>query len=136
MGTKNIHIHCERVLANGGQLHMHRWTKILLKNHKPQSKAGKTLLWALRVLSLMALLYLVALRYPQIFFSYQYTKHGLTVYSHQPIPTAIEQRLNEVYEIISKNEIYDPTLKARIFVCNSLGWYRLFFSTLGAYITP
>jgi len=108
---------------------MHRWIKFFLKNHKPQSKAGKTLLWTLRVLSLMALLYLVSLLYPQIFFSYQYTKHGLTVYSHQPISTAVEQRLDEVYEIISKNEIYDPTLKARIFVCNSLGWYRLFFPT-------
>ncbi len=108
---------------------MGRWTEFLLKKHRPKSKVGKTLLWTLRVIFLFALLYLVPLLYPQIFFSHQYTKYGLTVYSHQPIPTAVEQRLNEVYEIIGKNEIYDPTLKARIFVCNSLAWYRLFFPT-------
>ncbi len=101
----------------------------LLKNRKPQSIGGKTLLWTCRILSLMALLYLVPLLYPQVFFSHQFTKHGFTVYSHQPIPPTVEQRLDEVYEIIRNTEIYDPTVKARIFACNSLGWYRLFYPT-------
>lgn len=63
--------------------------------------------------------------FPEPFFPYRVTYKHLTLYSRTPLPAKIESLLQRTDEHLSRSELYNPNLDARIFVCDSdrLFWF-------------
>ena len=77
----------------------------------------------------MVLVCLLVLSIPEPFFPYRVTYKHLTLYSRSELPKSALGILQRTDSLLSRSELYDPKLEARIFVCDS---YRLFWIyTLG-----
>jgi hypothetical protein len=72
-------------------------------------------------------IYFGLLRIPQSLFSYHYEFKNFKVYSDREIPKEIDIVLVDVLKRISKSELYEPTEKYAIFICNS-GWRLALFT--------
>jgi hypothetical protein len=80
------------------------------------------------VFSILALLgiYVALLAFPYPMFSYAASYRNITVYSDRPIPAAINPVLHTVENRLDKSPLNDPSLRHRVFICNSNRLFALF----------
>lgn len=97
------------------------------KHAKPRTRFGKYARISNRALTVVALLYLALLAFPQVLFGYSVNAKGVTVYSRAPLPPETTTRIDEAMELVSRSELAVPGQTERIFLCNKPWLYRLFY---------
>ena len=97
-----------------------------LQRAQPRTRLGKYARISNRALTVVALLYLALLAFPQVLFGYSVSTKDVTVYSRTRLPPETTTRIEEAMELVSQSELAVPGRTERIFVCNQPWLYRLF----------
>jgi len=79
-----------------------------------------------RALTIVCLLYLGLLCFPQVMFGYNVTEKGVTVYSRAPLPPEATARIDEAVALAGRSELAVPGRTERIFVCGNPWLFRIF----------
>ena len=79
-----------------------------------------------RALTIVLLLYLGLLCFPQVLFGYNVTEKGVTVYSRAPLPEETAARIDEAIALVGQSELTVPRRAERIFVCGNPWLFRIF----------
>jgi hypothetical protein len=96
------------------------------KRNKPQTRLGRYARTSERALTIISLLYLALLCFPQPLFAHSVSAHGVTVYSRAPLPPETTERIDEAMKLVNDSELAVPGRTERIFICNTSWLYRLF----------
>lgn len=92
---------------------------------RAQSPLRRRLRWAKRVLLALGGLYLLCLCFPQPLFAHQLNDGRITLYSTEPIPEgAGRAALARAETLLSQSELFDPSARFRVFLCNRPGLFR------------
>jgi hypothetical protein len=104
----------------------------------PKTRLGRHLRRAERVLTVLALLYVGLLVFPQVLFAHSVTAEGITVYSRTPLPAEAGECLKRAAALVQKSELAVPGRPERVFVCNSQWLFQFFKPRAGgfAYSVP
>lgn len=86
----------------------------------------KTILFIICILIDLAVLYALALSYPQPFFHYRAQYQNLTLHSDKPLPAISMDLLKETQTRLLKSAIYDPKTPYNIFICHNLNRFTFF----------
>jgi hypothetical protein len=97
------------------------------KRAKPRTRLGKFAHVSDRALTLVALLYLALLAFPQVLFAYNVKAKGVTVYSRTPLPPETTSRIDDALDLVGRSELAVSGRTERIFICNNPWLYRLFY---------
>lgn len=87
---------------------------------------NKKLRMANNVLSIVALLYLAIVTYPNLFFEHSFKYKNYTIYATTPIDSNIEAVINETETKLLASEIYDKKMHHDIYICNDEKLYTFF----------
>ena len=93
---------------------------------KPKTRIGLYLRRSERVLSIVGLLYLGLLIYPQILFAHSVTVGDITLYSRSPLPPEAAQSAVQAAALIERSELAVAGRRERVFICDAPWVYRLF----------
>ena len=98
-----------------------------IKRKKPQTKIGRIALKFERAVSVILLLYLGVMFYPQPLFGHQLEHEGITLYSTEPIPLERGKALlSQIRSKIRVSELHKEKQAFQIFLCNSKPLYTFF----------
>ena len=70
--------------------------------------------------------YISVSAFPEPFFPYRATYKHLTLYSRTELPSNVGSLLQQTDALLSRSELYNPNLDARIFVCDNYGAFWFF----------
>jgi hypothetical protein len=94
-----------------------------------QTRKIRIILFAICILIDLAVLYALALSYPQPFFHYRVQYQNLTLYSDKPLPAISTGLLKKAQTRLLKSTIYDPKTPYQIFICHDLNRFTFFANT-------
>lgn len=101
-----------------------------IKSKKPKTKAGRVARRCKHFVSVILLLYLGVMFYPQPLFGHQLEHEGITLYSTDPIPTERGKALlSQIRSKIRFSKLHNERQEFQIFLCNGKPLYT-FFSPL------
>jgi hypothetical protein len=96
------------------------------RRRKPTTRLGRYARSSERVLSVVTVLYVALICFPQPLFAYNVSENGVTVYSRTPLPVETTTRIDEALSLVHQSELAVPGRSERIFICDK-GWlYHLF----------
>jgi hypothetical protein len=98
-------------------------------------KAGKFMLRCIGVVSIIVIIYLATLFFPQPFFAHKVTVNNITVYSDESLPVEkITNIIESAESNIKTSKLYDAATKHRIFIANNntrWTYFTTFYSKVG-----
>lgn len=97
-----------------------------LRRPPPRTRRQRLLRRAERALSVVLLLYLVLLLFPQVLFTHSVSAQGITIYSRSPLPVEAAACAERAAALLRRSELAVPSRRERVFVCNSPWVFRLF----------
>ncbi|MEO5803511.1 MAG: hypothetical protein ABIR24_08260 [Verrucomicrobiota bacterium] len=114
-----------------GVTEMNKFTLVLFrslgfKRPKPKTRLGRCLRRAERLLSILGLLYVGLLLFPQVLFAHSVTAQGVTIYARQPLPTGTTACIARVKTLVEQTELSVPGRREQVFVCNARWLFRVF----------
>jgi hypothetical protein len=96
------------------------------KRAPARTPLGKVARTSERALTIVSLLYLALLFFPQVLFAYNTTEKGVTVYSRAPLPPEATARIDEAVALAGRSELAVPGRTERVFVCGNPWLFRIF----------
>ncbi|HSH37804.1 MAG TPA: hypothetical protein VK993_03380, partial [Chthoniobacterales bacterium] len=104
------------------------WALWLLgfKRREPKTRLGRYARTSKRTLTVIALIYLTLLAFPQVLFAHSGSAGGATSYSRSPLPPETSTRISEITDRISPSELAVAGRSERTFLCNSAALFRGF----------
>jgi hypothetical protein len=104
----------------------HMILKLLgLKKKPPKTKIGKILRTTERATQILILCYFIPFLFPQLLFGYSTSKHGITLYTREPIPVEASHILDKIHAKLASSVLYDKDDTFRIFLCKTKAIYWL-----------
>ena len=95
------------------------------KRRKPKTRLGRSLRWCEYSLSIVAMLYLLLIAFPQPLFAYSYEHAGINIYSKDPIPENTQDILTSIRSRIKESTLYHENDTFNVFLCNNKNLYTL-----------
>src|SRR5205809_3871117 len=99
---------------------------VCFKRSKPRTRLGNYVRTSERAITIVALLYVALLFFPQLLFAHNVSAKGVTVYSRTSLPPETATRIDEALALVSKSELAVAGRSEKIFVCDSPLLFRLF----------
>jgi len=101
------------------------------KQGKPRTRLGRYARTSERAITIVALLYVALLFFPQLLFAHNVSVKGVTVYSRAPLPPETATRIDEALALVNKSELALAGRSEKIFVCDSPWLFRVFAPVSG-----
>ena len=97
-----------------------------LRRKKPKTRLGKIVRRSEHVVSVLIVVYLLFLFFPQFLFANSFGAHGIKIYSTNEIPEQAHVLLSEIRTRIAESDFYRKGDRFTIFLCNSKFKYMYF----------
>lgn len=81
-------------------------------------------------LVILAVLYVLIIRYPEPFFRYSISYDNIHLYSVSPLPASTEDLLKQAQSRLAASEIYNRHVRQNVFICGSPAQFE-FFTNVG-----